>query len=239
MSLLLAQSPNLCLLRGLKGYWTLEEASGNRTDSSGNGRTLTANGTGGVVSGAGLFGNAAVFASASSKFLSLASGSATDFDPTAGDFTITAWAKPTILAATKTVFAKSNTTGNQREWELDYNSAATAWRMNVSSAGTSFSAVTDVNTFTVTGIWDFLAAGVDRGRGVVWLSVNAGPIITAAYNNDVFVGSADLTIGAANSGGAQRFDGSIDEVGYWARKLSHRELRYLYEGGRGRTYPLR
>ena len=80
------------LLTSLVGFWTLDEVSGARLDSSGNGSTLTDNNT--VASTTGKIGLAAVFQAGVSEFLSrsdnafLSAGINTSF-------TIDGWVYPT------------------------------------------------------------------------------------------------------------------------------------------------
>lgn len=75
------------LSQGLVGYWTVDESSGNASDSSGNGLTLTNNGTTTFVSGK--FGNGSEHVPASSQYFSTAT-------TISGVKTVSFWTNPDV-----------------------------------------------------------------------------------------------------------------------------------------------
>lgn len=225
------RSPMVTLTRSVVGYWEMNAASGNEPDSSGNGYTMVDNNT--VASGAGVVGNCRVFTSP--DFFALASGSATAFDPT-GSFTVRARANFTDISARRGIFSKSNSTGNMREWTLAYSSSSSKIEFVCSSNGSSFpTAVASLATI-VTGTWYDIFAGWDAALKRFWITTDLEPIIytTSDFAGPVFAGTADLVIGAENSGAASRMAGSIDTVGFWMRRLSLAEMKKWHGA---RSYP--
>lgn len=229
MSLLVCRSPNLCIIRSAVGYWEMDATTGNETDATGLGHTLVDNGT--VTSGAGVVGSARVF-NGTNQFFSIASGSATDFDPTLGSFTVRARVNAVTLgAASHAIFSKSDTAGNQREWLLTYLST-NIWQFSASSGGTALVNATSTVT-PATATWFDLFGGYDAATNRIWISVDGEPPVYTNLNGGIFVGTAALIVGATAAGASNRWTGSIDTVGYWSRTLRFHEIRKLHEA---RTY---
>jgi hypothetical protein len=91
------------------------------------------------------------------------------------------------------------------------------------------------NTFGApsTGVWYFLVGFVDLDNDIIGISVNDGTVDTAAYTaSSVFDGTAPFEIGRLGSSD-NIFDGDIDAVGLWSRRLSTGEITALYNGGTG------
>jgi hypothetical protein len=85
--------------------------------------------------------------------------------------------------------------------------------------------------------WIFMVARYDSSTGILSCGKNgamasgkvlAGPP-TAPTNSVLHLGQYNH-----NSGG--RFQGKIDQVGYWLKPLSNTDIVWLYNGGLGRTY---
>lgn len=131
----------------------------------------------------------------------------------------------------------------------DPNSDILAWGLNVTAAG-FFEFVTEANSsaqptfsnsgvFVADGAWHHLAAAGSPDGGVsLWVdgvlaldNSSAPPIVTTVEQN--------LTIGCifGVDGGAQMqpptqfFNGGIDEVSYWTRRLNGTEIEALAAGG--------
>lgn len=222
---------NLSVWRGCLAYYELDATTGNETDATGNGHTLTQNNT--VTSGAGVIGSARVF-NGTTQFFSIASGSATDFNFTSS-FSLRARVNASALTTERDILSKYLTTGNQRAFVISLSSSQT-FRCTVSANGTATTAVDVPGVTVATGTWYDYFGGYDAARGVIWVSLDGGPITTAAFTGPVFVSTADLNIGSVNNGTFGRFAGSIDTVGIWSRKLHWDEIRFLHKlktyGGR-------
>lgn len=59
---------------------------------------------------------------------------------------------------------------------------------------------------------------------------------TASYTSGVRSGSGAFTIGGFSNGAVGYFDGRIDEVGFWKKKLAAQEISDIYGGGTGNTF---
>ncbi len=223
--------PRINPSNGCTAYWELDEASGDMLDATGNGHTITASGS--PVSGAGYIGPGRAFLAASSQFGYIASGDATAFDP-AGSFTIRARVFPTILGGVeKDIFTKNNNT-SQREWYLFYNST-NIWRFSVSLNNTASVVVSSTLTPAISG-WTDIFAGFDISLGKIWITANGEPLVLNTFVGPISASTTALAIAASTGGTTGRFTGVIDTVGYWNRRLTWDEIRYL---DRSTVYPFR
>jgi len=77
--------------------------------------------------------------------------------------------------------------------------------------------------------------GYDASLGNQFVSINGATATTAS---GTFTNSGgDFSIGFDTSGGLAKYNGVIDEVGFWTRALSQPEIQSLYNSGAGITYP--
>jgi hypothetical protein len=221
-------------LVNLISYWGLEEASGTRNDSFGTNH-LTDNAA--VTSTTGQVGNSAVFAAASSQFLSRASNASLQCGNI--DFTFVAWVKLTTLpAASYVVLSKDLSTGN-RNYALDLANLSGDYRFRfyINGAGGGSIAQWTSNTGT-TGQWYFVVAWHDSVADTINIQVNNGtPASTATANESPGTGTEEFRLGAYATVGAETFlNGQLDEVGFWKRVLTPTERADLYNAGAGRNW---
>lgn len=225
------------LINGLVSFWKLGEAATNsRVDSIGS-NNLTETG-GSVSSGTGKIGNAAVFAE--SSYLTIADNASLSITTS---LTIIAWVKVTAGAGLDFpgIISKWENT-NQRSYMLMFDrngafgGAANRFVCGISPDGTSASSImasaTSFGTPT-NDVWYFLQCFVDLDADIVGISVDNGTINTNSYtSSSVFDGTSNLRIG--NLGTADNtFNGSIDAVGLWNRRLNSTEVTCLYNAGVG------
>lgn len=235
------------LLTSLVGYWTLDEASSTRADSTANANTLTDNNT--VTQAVGKVTNAAQFTAANSEWLSHTDNAALSTGDI--DFTIACWCYfDTVTGgdAGRVLVSRFLTGGNQREYALYYNLADhtpnNRFTFAVSSAGTS-ATVTNLNATTFgaasTATWYFVVAWHDSVNNTLNIQINNGTVDSAAYSAGVFDSTAPFALGSLFTTNATtplyRMDGRIDEVGFWKKVLSSTERSTLYNSGNGITYP--
>jgi len=220
----------------LISYWKLDETSGTRADSKGT-NTLTDNNT--VLFLTGIINNAADFESTNSEYLSLASNSTVQTGDI--DFTFTAWvkleSKPAVAGHIISKRGASSPSGIF-EYDLRYDAKSDAFMFEVSPNGnypTGY-VISKYLGSPVIGTWYFIAAWHDSVNNILGISLNAGTANTKDYSGGAFVGTAPFQLGAAS--GAEFFDGLIDEVSFWKRKLSQTEISQLYNNGAGLAYPL-
>lgn len=225
---------DLDILTSLIAWWKLEEASGTRVDSVG-GNNLTDNNT--VTSAVGVVGNAASFAKASNESLSIPDNIALSTGDI--DFMCTYWVKQTSKTSEMVHVGKYTTTGNQREWLVEYSVATDRFIFIVSSNGTAFTLHTASSLGSpVNGTWYFVAVWHDAVNNTLNIQVNNGTVDSVAYSGGVFNSTSSFRIGDRNAGSALPFDGQIDEVRFYKRILTaaERQLLYLSPSGVDRVW---
>lgn len=220
-------------IAGLVAWWRLNESSGARADAHG-GNALTDNNT--VAAAAGVHGQAADFEADNSEYLSRADNAALSLGDI--DATLGAWARLESKGATRTLFSKFESSGNQREYRLIYDSALDRFVWSVSSDGTSGGEVTvraDALGSPATNTWYFLIVWHDAAGNQLGIQANNGAGNTAGHSAGIFNGTAAFRIGAAG-GPSQFMDGRVDEVFLYKRLLTTDERTWLYSSGAGRHY---
>lgn len=218
---------------GLVSYWRLNETSGARADIFG---VSNLSDNGGVTSASGIIGNAASFAKASSQSLSCVSNtSLTNLT----SFTVAGWMYFDSIGGSgvnNAFFSKwSSGGGGTNEFFLAYQPGSPGFAWFVTGTGGLASVVN--NPGISTSIWYFVVADYDATTGLIGLSFNGGEKSTAALSGTVQTASNDFYLGTIPGFGNYYMDGRLDEVGFWRRSLSLQEIKYLYNSGRGRTYP--
>lgn len=219
----------LNLKQDLVGWWALDEASGNRSDSHTNGLTLTDNNA--VASTTGLVGTAARFATADSEYLERADEALLDMG--AGvRMTLAGWIRLTTKQAEVGNLAAKRGGGTE-EYYLRYMGTGGSDRFNfeVNSGAAGVSATSFGSPSANT--WYFLVARYDGTN--LSICVNDGTVDTTAFSSDITASTGAFRIGAAGGAG-EHLEGDVDEVGLWKRALSAAEITYLYNGGAGRAY---
>lgn len=226
------------LLADLAEYFPLSNTSGI------NGTALTNNNT--VTFTAGQQGNAATLVAASSQSLSVASNAALTVGVNL-PFTLAAWVKLTATASTQYLVMKGTaTTAANHEYYLRFNTTSTRFQMAFSDGTNAIvRSANDLTTINA-GTWYFVGGfylPIDATSGLngafAFGPGYAGGITTAVQTLAGAQSAAQVFRLGTLSGGGGFLGGQLDEVGLWKRVLSPRELRYLYNLGRGRTHPFR
>lgn len=212
------------LLNDIKAYLTLNEASGNRLDSTGRGNTFAP--TGAVGSAAGVVGNGATFGAG--KTLRNA-GTADLRFPTSGDFTMAFWLKTGATVTTCYLYAGDTpvtTSGfafliltNAIYIRSIYGGVSS---LDAAAAGTIAINSTYLIVFRAKAITGGYVYSVKLNSGEV-KTTNVGP---AASSQPVWLGgytSQELPA-----------DSVLDEFGIWNRWLSDVEIAEI---ATGITYP--
>jgi len=216
---------------GLIAYFKMEEASGTRIDSepTGTPQDFADNNT--VTQTTGKIGNAASFLTANGEYLSHA-----DSTDLSGVYAIAGWFNGTTFSADMTIFSHWITTPNERRLLLWYKHSVTQMELQVSNNGTNATTLVDASTFGTpsTGTWYFIYAVYDVAGNTIGISINNGTLNTAAHLTGLYDSEAIVTIGD-RGGTANRWNGALDEIGFWNRPLTAGELTYLYNAGAGRT----
>lgn len=208
---------------GLVGLWHLS----NEADFSGSGYHLTNNNT--VTFPAGKFNGAGLFASASSKSLTIASASAPNTNFT-GARTISCWVNHTSVTGTQMYVSKVDNSN------VGYALYLTSSKPSFFVSGTgatnmlfSFSTTISTNTwYHIVGVFDTSTA---------MISVN-GKIETYSFSNTPNNTAQPFAIGCSYQGAGNTatsfMNGYIDEAAVFSRALTATEIRKLYAWSMGK-----
>lgn len=231
------------MLRQMIGYWSLEEASGTRADSTdfsgadcgsaaGTGCALTDNNT--VTQAAGKVGNAADFEDGNSEQLSRADHA--DISTGDIDYSFAGWVYLDDVGISSRIVCKDDGSA-QREFCLS-KVAGSAGRFQwlVGNCAGSV-AVKDSLTFgaPAAGQWYFFFVYHDAAKNQIGISINDGAVDTEPTSGPAADCTSTFHLGA-NSTPANFIDGRIDEVAFFKRRLTASEVTALYNGGAGRSH---
>lgn len=209
------------LLTGLVGYWN--------TDSNLNDSVGSNNGSGVAMSYGtpGKIGNAAQFNGSSSTFtVPIVLGTVGSFNmwvrrnDTTTAYTMAMGSTRVAVSDYIRIAPRESNAGVQ--WALQDNYTLSPW-------------TTDTNYHMYTIVWDTSTA---------WQGYQDGVLVTtgSGVRNPTNTGS-NIRFGMTPDGtgiytpGQTYFAGSIDEIGYWTKRLTQSEITTLYNGGAGLTYP--
>ena len=213
---------------GLVGYWKMDEASGNATDSSGVGTTLTNNESVGFVGGK--YGNSADLIASSSQFFSAADNPALSVT---GDLTISAWINPdSVTAATQFVIAG--------KWEGELESYLLAQygdeiRLYLNDPANY---VTTDSANLTTGNWYQITAVYESAKSSAEIYINGARqsvTVSGTLPSSIPDTASQFAIGAENTSDVAEnfYDGQIDEVRVYNRALAEEHVSRLYQWAPG------
>ncbi len=218
----------------LISYWKMDEVCPtgcSRADATATGNTLTDNNI--VSTAAGKIINAGQFNNVLTAFLSRADNASLSTGDI--DWTLCCWVNINTAAAPRVIASKWGNAG-AREYRLYYSTAMTNFVLTTSVAGTVGVEVAASNFGAPSlSTWYFVACGSDAVNDNIWISVNNGTANTLANVGGTFDSTAPFYMGQQADAASLPFDGQIDEMGFWKKKLSAAELTGLYNGGAGRT----
>jgi len=226
----------MSLIDGLISYYNADEASGDLMDIHGS-HDLTDTNT--VGSGTGILNNARDYELDRSEYHGITDHS--DFSFVDDDFSMSVWVKPETAspgAGGSCIFSKSasvvsGNTGDEYALGMSqFGGGSLSWTVR------SASAVTQKfwNAVLTTGSWFHIVVWHDSSANVIGINVNDGTALTAAHTTGCQDGANNFLVGATH-GGANFFDGLIDEFGVWNKVLSSAEITQLYGSGTPPPYP--
>jgi len=211
-------------------YWSLDEASGSRSDSVA-ANDLSDNNTVGSVPG--LLGGSANFVAASSQYLSLSDNA----DISMGaeqSFSISAWVWLTSTATSQAIVSKNDVGVTARDYDIRYDSTENKYVFSIGS-GSAFPTVTVGGVQT--GVWQFVVSTYDASTDVASISLNGGTPVTRSSVGGAGDSSVRLTLGRESAGGSTLdLNGFLDEVAIFKRALPSGDIATLYNGGLGCAY---
>lgn len=220
----------------LFAWWSMDETSGTRNDSSANAQYLTDNNT--VVSQSGMRGNAADLEKDNSEYFSRASSTALQMGTS--DIYVGVWMKAeSTMSGYPVLVSKRETSSTNSEYQLRVNASTNTVDFIV--WGTTGATTIASSAATITpGQWYYVEGWTDKANRTVYVNVDNGTPNSATWTvseNRNGSGTAALLIGARNNSGiAEYWDGLIDEVALYKRKLSAAERAWLFNAGAGHTY---
>jgi len=222
------------LTTNLQGYWTLDEESGTRADSTANGNDLTDNNT--VGFGTGKQDNAADFETATDEYLSITDASQTGLDIT-GDLSISMWINFESIQAVNGLISKFDS--GQKSYQLDTDGTPNI-RWNISSDGSSdeIISVDASSVITSTATWYHLVTTFDASASKFSVYVDGILVGSNTGTRTSLYNSTTPFLLAGRNGGATvyNFDGLIDETGIWDKVLTFGEIQDLYAQGAAIPY---
>jgi len=208
------------LLNGLISYWKVDESGLPFADSKGT-NPFTGGGGSGAAGAPGKINTAASFNGTAGSYFNCPSSSS--LNPP-GDFTWSVWLYSTNGSAALFALSKGDyTLEPPTQFYLGYGDANGFF-----FGGSQDSIVHPLNTwYHLIGWWDS-ATQCDNCQ------VNNGAVFTGPVRARVLT-SSSLNFGALanNSAPLGNWNGRIDEIGYWSRKLTDAEKTQLYNGGAG------
>lgn len=225
------------LLTGLVSWWSLDETSGTRYDSHGS-VDLTDNATVGYA--AGKQGNAADFEISNNEYLN--NTSAADLDNSSGDLTVSLWFNAESFSSSifQRLFHLTQSTGAAIfAVQLFKSTGSPANAPYVLAYNTSRSGEFQASTTSPsTGVWYHVIASWDSSADEMSIRVNNGTPSTKIHTGGgpMDTGIVRVYLGSESTL-AQKYDGMIDEVGFWHRLLTEDEQSALYNSGSGIGYP--
>lgn len=208
----------------LISYWKMDEASGSALDAHSTNELTEFSGT--IASASGKISNARDFEEADTENVQRADNAALSTGDI--DFTFTLWVNPESLPVNNIVLSKD--TFAIREYGFYYNGGL---RWYVFGPASEYS---EVNGGTLSlSTWAFVVVWHDATADEIGISINDGTPVTDPHTAGVRDSTASFVIGS-RSDGTNYYDGLVDEVGFWKRKLSAGEITQLYNSGNGLAY---
>jgi len=222
---------------GLLAYWPLHEPSGSRLSVMGDNSLLTLTDNNTVTGNPGIVEDASQFTAANSEYLSVADNALLSMGDI--DMFMAIWVYLDTKPAESEILSKDNG-ASQREYAVRYLGGGTdRFNLLISGNGT---ANTQQNANTLgspsTATWYFICAWHDSVANTINIRVNMGGVDSAAHTTGIFDGTSALNIGRSPFGAGTYLNGRACEAGIWkGRILTTSEQLWLYNNGKGRTYP--
>ena len=224
------------LLNTLISYWTLDEASTGVTNIARFDSTASANHLDDphfCASAAGKIGSGVLIVSAAGDFLTRPNNSTLQVT---SDFTFSVWVKLVNQGGGNVVvLSKDDDSVGTRDYSIDYN--ATPQGFTFWANGAYAHAYVLSNFVPANGVWTHVVAWYDASTQKCYIRINDVSTITGTTTGALIQSVSHFLVGARNdAGNLGAIDATIDEVGFWKRKLTSAEITFLYNAGAGNPY---
>lgn len=214
---------SLGLTTGLTAFWTLDEASGTRVDSSGNGYDLSVGGSA-VSSAAGKLNNAASFDGSTVNWLGRANPA---LALSGGAVTISAWVKLNSVSADMGIVGKYAGGGLADGYKLYFDEGFNrfVFRQADSNGPNEDQIVSTVPV--IVDVWYHIVCGYDSTNHFIAINGGVRELDDGLQSTNT---AHEFKIG--NDSDGMTFDGLIDEVGIWiGTVLTDQQIAALYNSG--------
>jgi hypothetical protein len=216
----LVSSLNNTLSNGLRGFWKMEEGSGNvLLDISGKGNHATLLNASGVTWPEGKDGLSVNLTGSTGRYGVVNHNESLDLR---NALTISAWIRPEGISA-KRILSKGS-----EVFELGIlNSKKIEFRLNRNTSGTNHS-LSSIQDYPSDGqTWMHVAVTFDGSKSTIFINGEEdNSVIYQPFT--INASTAQLQIGARS--GVDRWKGGLDEVRLYDRALSNNEVKALYAG---------
>jgi hypothetical protein len=222
--LLILTTANAITDTNLKGYWKLDEITGNPSDSSTNGVIGTSSNI--FYDATGKINRDFNFVRGSSSHIDF--NDSTYFIPSNYTFCFWNYLLPSIGG---NIITRAGSTPTDLSYIIASSTDAKYIHQMYNTAGTGY---TIQSGAVSTNTWHFVCASKDNTKLYLWIdNVTITPI---AWTGSTYTGAKTMIFGGRVDG-ATYLSGKLDEVSFWDRNLSASDVSYLYKYGAGLTYP--
>jgi len=221
--------PSPHLLDTLISYWKLDEASGAaRNDSHGTNHLAETAGSPGsfaAVINNGAYSNGA----GGAPYLSKASNASLQVT---GDFTFSLWVRLDDPAGNRVILSKNNAAVNAFDYIIGSGGTGAGFYIGAGNAGGAASqGATAGAAFSV----HHIVAWFDSSDNKLRIRINDANTYVSPGTFTLIQGTDPIAVLAASYGNVN-WNGLVDEIGFWKRKLTAQEITALYNGGAGLPY---
>lgn len=215
----------MALIDNLESYYQFEDLNDSHSTNH-----LTD--VGGVSFVAGLVNNAADFEfTGGTRYLTAVGGVPHNIG--AFDWSWAGHFNPESSTGSQQVLvSRFNSTASQRAFFLRWDGSN--FELNMFAGSSSVGSVLTSGIGLGIGSWHFIGAGHNESGNQMWIQVDNGTVFTSTPTGNPSDHPVVTQFGTLNLG-AQRFDGMLDQWGYWKRDIRS-DMATLYNGGAGLTY---
>jgi len=152
------------------------------------------------------------------------------------DFTFAVWVRfDTLTDPFHTIVSKGDAAGNNREYRIrtDTGTSQLFWEVDVDGVAGFDTVLLSTDAISI-GTIHFVTWGYDSVAQELFLSIDDGVVDTLSHTSAINTSSTPFKVGNHDFSG-DGFDGMIDELAVWSRKLTSVEISFLHNSGNGRN----